>query len=317
MNLFNSFIGTFPPFRNVYDFPSASKDTVSSCPFCNVKVAYSVPFARLDRYGFPVETHLCTKCSGLFVSPRLSPSEYSLFYDSGAYRNLIKSFSGKTDYHVLPQDRVNEVVSLIRPYMPEKSISVLNIGGTRPDYDLLSKVLDISNYVCMNPGVQEAGDGYEVWPYTIEQMPRVKQSFDLICLLGTINHLTEPNLAFSNISKLMNDDSLFVFDFKDPIAKMSPMSQPIGALQFDHPTYPSLSTLGQLLHSNGLTLLTYQTLNDKLYTFIATRNSTSSTVPPIFNRNSLKHLNNFRTKTSRVPRKLLLKSFLTLIPTFK
>ena len=111
--------------------------------------------------------------------------------------------------------------------------------------------------------------GYEVLPQTIETYSPQGDVFDVVCLLGTLNHLTEPGEAFEKIAQMMAPSSIFVFDFKDPVVKMARMSQPIGGLQFDHATYPTRRTLCIMLKSAGLGLRAWHTDNQRLYTFIA------------------------------------------------
>lgn len=207
----------------------------------------------------------------LYVNPRPTSDAYSRFYDSGDYRRLITAFSNKEDDHFMPQARVIQVVSMLMNHIPCRPLSVLNIGGTRADYDVLTQKILISRYVCLNPGASEAGEGYEVWPQSIENYSPQGDVFDVICLLGTINHLANPGAAFEKIFQLMKSDSVFIFDFKDPIAKMSRMTQPIGGLQFDHSTYPTRRSLAIMLKNAGLSLKSWHTDNQRLYTFVVTK----------------------------------------------
>lgn len=293
------------------------KESLHRCPACEADVQkISIKFAQLDRYGFPAITNWCQCCDLLYLNPRPSLGAYSEFYNSGTYRRLIKAFSGKEDDHLIPQDRVIQVVSMLKNHVPNRSLSVLNIGGTRADFEALSEHLSIVNYVCLNPGAEEAGEGYKTVPQTLESYEPEGDFFDVICLLGTINHLTNPGMAFKKISQMMTPDSIFIFDFKDPIAKMSRMTQPVGGLQFDHATYPTRRTLGVMLKNAGLGLQLWHTDNHRLYTFIVNRDSGSSLVD-IFAVLESPLIERLQRRARRIPLRLVLKVLRSITGSFR
>ena len=151
-------LGRFAPLRHVVDYRLVEKESVHQCPACKADVhESSIPFARLDRYGFPVTTSWCQRCDLLYVSPRPTPTAYKAFYDSGDYRRLIAAFSGREDDHRLPQSRVQQLASFLAAHVPNRPLSVLNIGGTRADYEVLAGHIAMGRYVCLNPGENEAG----------------------------------------------------------------------------------------------------------------------------------------------------------------
>lgn len=306
-------LGRFAPLRHVVNYRCLDKEKLASCPACGASVSeHAVAFACLDRYGFPVETTWCRGCDLLFVNPRPTPAAYKTFYDTGAYRRLIAAFSGHEDDHLLPQERVRQLALLLKTHVPDRPLSVLNIGGTRADYEVLATHIKIGRYVCLNPGESEAGGGYEVIPATLEAYVPQGDIFDVICLLGTLNHLTEPGDAFKKIAQMMGPTSAFVLDFKDPVAKMARMTQPIGGLQFDHAVYPTRRTLGVMLDAAGLTLRTWHTGNQRLYTFIAARGA-NLPLPEVLKAQESPMIEAMRRRAERLPRRLALQALRTLV----
>jgi len=308
------FIGRFAPFRHVVSYRLIEKESLHQCPACQANVqGNSTHFARLDRYGFPVTTNWCQQCDLLYINPRPTTDVYKRFYDSGDYRRLISAFSGHEDDHLLPQARVMQLASLLKAAVSNRPLSVLNIGGTRADYEVLAGHIAISRYICLNPGEVEAGEGYEVLPQTLETYSPQGEVFDVVCLFGTLNHLSEPGEAFGKISRMMGSESLFVFDFKDPIVKMSRMRQPIPGLQFDHATYPTRRTLGVMMRAAGLCLQTWHTDNQKLYTFIAVRDSGAADFPDVLAVRESSLIAELRHRARRLPRRLTLQVLRSVI----
>lgn len=289
------------------------KELLHHCPVCKADVrADSIPFGQLDRYGFPVTSSWCRCCDALYINPRPTPDAYEVFYGSGDYRRLISAFSGQEDDHLLPQARVKQLASLMHAYVPRRPLSILNIGGTRADYEVLASHLSMGQYICLNPGKHEAGEGYTILPQTLETYSPQSDTFDIVCLLGTLNHLMEPGEAFKKIAQMMAPGSIFVFDFKDPLAKMARMTQPIGGLQFDHTTYPTLRTLGIMLQAAGLGLRAWHTDNQRLYSFIAARGS-EETLPPLLVTHQSFLIDELLLRARRLPRRLALKSLCSVI----
>jgi hypothetical protein len=317
MNLMINIIRRYPPLRHVVDYEILSKEALQQCPACGADTdKNSILFARLDRYGFPTTTNWCRCCDLIYVNPCPTPAAYKGFYDSGDYRRLISAFSGQEDDHSLGHERVQQVVSLLSAHVPNRPLSVLNIGGTRADYEVLSNHISVSRYVCLNPGEKEAGQGYEVWSQTLETFSPQGDVFDVVCLFGTLNHLTKIGEAFGKIRRMMASDSIFIFDFKDPLTKMARMRQPIGGLQFDHATYPTRRTLGIMLKAAGLGLQDWHTDNKRVYTFIVALDS-ASVLPDILTPIESSIIDELRLLARRLPRRLALQALRSIISAVK
>ena len=307
MNWYLHFIGTFSPLRHIVDYSAMSKEKLTQCPTCGLNLLEDSTYCScLDRYGFPVFTNWCKRCDSFFLNPRPSSKAYSEFYNSGGYRKLISAFSNGKDDHHLPQKRVKRLVSLLRSVAPDRALRVLNIGGTRTDYDLLVGRIKIDRYVCLNPGETEAGEGYKVIHQTIEDFDPKGQKFDVICMFGTLNHLTNTVDVFKKIAGLMKPQSIFIFDFKDPIIKMLSMTQPIGAIQFDHATYPTRKTLSIMMKSAKLSLYKLDTQDGKVYTILAKLNSVSYNKDLEVNESKL--ISQLKLRANTFPIRLFLKA---------
>lgn len=313
MKFINSIIGRNPPFDHIICYDELHMERLSECPACGVSVdKNAINFSEIDRYGFPTNIQRCGICDLFFVNPRPVEAEYANMYNSGKYRKLIHALSGKDDDHKMPQKRVMEVVSFLKPIVAGRPLKILNIGGTPSDYYALKDHLQIERYVCVNPGLDEAGSGYEVWPTSFERCDKESEVFDLICLFGTINHLLDPKSVFLKVSKFMNKKSIFVFDYKDPINKMERMRYPTSALQFDHSTYPTFKTLGILMDKAKLELISSQTLNKRLYTFAA-KKSDKPKLDPLFEQNQLANILRLARSSTWTPKRLILKSILSFV----
>ncbi|MDD3289196.1 MAG: hypothetical protein PHX43_09405 [Alphaproteobacteria bacterium] len=250
----------------------------------------------------------------IFVNPRLTSECYGRLYDEGIYRAIISAFSGKTDGHILPQKRIIRLVSLLKEQFGEKPLSILNIGGTRADYDALKAGLQVKDYLCINPGGEEAGCGYKVEKTTIEDFNSQGRLFDVVCLFGTLNHLLWPLRSFKKIESLLSSDGVFAFDDKDPIAKMLSMRHPAGALQFDHAVYPTKYTLSHMFRDSGLSCLSYDTDNQRVFFFLAGKITAGAGKQDFFDVEQEKiSLQLLKKRASKIRPKLFLQLFLSFL----
>lgn len=269
MSIVHDYIVRFAPHRNIFDYRLARKEQIGECPSCEESDTRNFQtFLEIDRYGYGAKTERCLQCGLIFINPRLSIEQYAEIYDQGIYRQLISAYSGGKDDHSLSPDRVIRISEHIASRLSGRSVNVLNIGGTSSDYEILKSRITLNQYVCINPGLEEAGRGYEVIKTTFEDFEPKQRKFDLVCLFGTLNHLMWPLRSFRKIASVLSHDGIFAFDYKDPIIKMKRMTNPSGAIQFDHPIYPTPFTLRVLLKRLNFAFPAIFTDNNRVFFYL-------------------------------------------------
>src|SRR5262249_15724286 len=75
-----------------FDYAARETEAVRSCNLCGSEE--HVEISQRDRYGFPASMRMCTRCGLGFLSPRLTPAEYEVFYRD-VYRRLKLAFRGR------------------------------------------------------------------------------------------------------------------------------------------------------------------------------------------------------------------------------
>ena len=274
-----TFYTKYRSLKKVYNYNQIPKEILENCPACNSKDINI--FHNMDRYGFNVNTSWCTKCSLIFVNPRINIEFYNKFYMDGYYRKLIEGISVREQKNLetIPK-RLELVLSKIIEIYGKKEISILDIGGTNGIYEYLNQNLNIRKYLCVNPGAEEAeittSENVEVVNTTIEEYHSSTEKYDLIILFGTISHLMNPYEAFLKSKKLLKDDGLFVLDIKDNLKRMNDVTFPFTLIHFDHPVYFSKFSLESLVNKIGLKIFESMSYKNGLaYYFLQNDNDAS------------------------------------------
>lgn len=271
-----TFYTKFNKLKDIYEYNDIPKDLLEKCPGCSSSNISD--FDSMDRYGFNVETSWCSNCGLIFVNPRINMENYNKLYMDGHYRKIIDAVSKEKQkkLDVIPK-RLSLVLTKIVEIYKNKEINILDIGGTSGIYEYLNSNLNINQYLCVNPGADEADIGktsnVNVANTTIEEYEITDTKYDLIILFGTISHLMYPYEAFIKSQNLLKDDGLFILDFKDTLQRMHKVNFPFLQLHFDHPLYFSKNSLEVLIANTGLLVsnkISYE--NGVAYYFLSKNN---------------------------------------------
>ena len=118
-------------------YTDAPKDVIGSCNLCGSKrLALK---GTVDRYGLTAPHVQCESCGLVFLSCRMTPTAYRLFYEGGHYRRLLEQFYGRpfTPLHLEAEQKIyaERLSAWLKP-QPSKSITETckSCGGeTLPD----------------------------------------------------------------------------------------------------------------------------------------------------------------------------------------
>ena len=216
--------------------------------------------ARRDRYGLPVNTHLCRHCGTMWTSPRLVEQSLSLFYEQD-YRSIYIGHAQGPDAFFEQQVKIGRSVY-------DYIASEVDTEFTSP-----SRVFDIG---CgaggmlipfQQQGWQVAGcdlgseyleRGREVG-LTLEQGgPSILQQHgcaDLVILSHVLEHLPNPKQSLEEISGLLIDGGYLYIELPGIFNIHRTYKDPLRFLQNAHFYHFTLSTLSTLLADAGYHLV--------------------------------------------------------------
>lgn len=224
-----------------FDFYSQPRQHHLSCPMCDGATLTTI--VQRDRYGYPSRSDLCRQCGVVFLNPVMTTKAYSRFY-GGVYRPLVSA------YH----DRVIDAET-VQAEQPAYAAQIAEFLDGRLDSQRVSRILDIggstgivaraladafdASATVLDPAPLELERakalGLEVVTGLVEEWDAPPDSFELVLLCQTIDHLLDPRAVLRKIRTLLVDGgSLFVdiVDFRAGIASAGSVQ---GATKVDHP----------------------------------------------------------------------------------
>lgn len=238
-------------------------EAVSVCNLCNASV-FTVLTHR-DRYGFSAQVHLCRHCGLGFLNPRMTKDAYGIFYES-IYRPLVSAYHGRLIDAETVQTSEQEpyairlidwLVSLDHWFPPEARL--LDIGGsTGLIAEAISETFGMKATV-LDPAPDELSiaeaRGMETFTGMLEDFSGSSQSFDLILMCQTIDHLLDIRSSLEKVHELLTKDGLFfvdIVDFRNAYLKQASVVQ---ATKIDHPYYFTEASMRVALLLSGFEII--------------------------------------------------------------
>jgi SAM-dependent methyltransferase len=230
-----------------YRYTARATEAVDECNLCGSSVHVEV--ASRDRYGFPARLQVCARCGLGFLSPRLTASEYALFYVD-VYRRLVSAYHGRlidpTTVQVEQRAYADELVAFLGERVPFPPRSVLDIGGStgvvagaiRDAFGARSTVVDPSPAEL----AVAAEAGSEAFEGLAEDFEPGDRRWDLVLLCQTIDHLLDVTATVRAIRRALHADGHAFVDILD-LAFVLEHSQSVEeAVKIDHPHYLTRAT---------------------------------------------------------------------------
>ena len=256
-----------------FDYDSQPKEHIQFCNICGS--SRSIVISKKDRYGLNTSACLCLGCGLVYISPRMTAEGYKLFYQK-FYRPLVSFYLGKkVDSSTIIQGQkeyAREVFDWMEKYIPEnkKTLKLLDVGGST---GIVAKVfrdnLEASGYrveaTVIDPSPEELAVAKKFGLKTIEGLAEEKNirknSWDLILLCQTIDHLMDVTKTISVIRNALKEDGLLFVDIVDWEYNVRRKSVR-DSIKIDHPFNFTRQTIIPLLGNVGFQIVSESILSD-------------------------------------------------------
>ena len=226
-----------------------------------------------DRYGYAVSADGCLRCGLVFLNPVMKSVAYSHFY-MDVYRPLVSAYHGRLIDAASIQDEQREYAVACGDFLKTRlrdagSKTLLDIGGStgivahalKERFGLEATVID--------PAPMEIDIARSLGLRTItgfvEEYDPGGETYDLIVLCQTVDHLLDVQLSLSKIRNLLSERGLFFVDIVDFRAAYRRNKSIVGAVKIDHPYYLVEDTMSAYLRQNGFQILAVNYAADHLH----------------------------------------------------
>ena len=254
-----------------YDYSSQPSLRRLACNLCGEE--RFVTLTHTDRYGYAASSNGCLRCGLVFLNPVMQPEAYSHFY-MDVYRPLVSAYHGRLIDAASIQDEQREYAAACGDFMETRlreagSKTLLDIGGStgvvahalKERFGLEATVID--------PAPMEIdvarGLGLHTITGFVEEYDSGGETYDLIILCQTVDHLLDVQLSLSKIRNLLSPNGLFFVDIVDFRAAYRRNKSIVGAVKIDHPYYLVEDTMTAYLRRNGFKILAVNYAADHLH----------------------------------------------------
>lgn len=240
-----------------YEYASQPSRPVTACNLCGHAVFTVV--AHRDRYGYPARAVSCRACGLTCISPVMTPEAYTNFY-VGVYRPLVSAFHGRLiDAQTIQAEQRDYAVErgeLLEPFIAGRGFkTMLDIGGSTgvvahafaSRFGLEGTVIDPSPLE-----IEEAQKlGLATITGFVEDYKPGGQTFDVVFMAQTVDHLLDIGGALRAIRNLIRPDGVFFVDIVDFRAAYLRNWSVEDAVKIDHPYYLTQATMEAYLARAG------------------------------------------------------------------
>lgn len=244
-----------------YDYDAQPKDAVEQCNLCGG--SYFVQISQQDRYGYKTQVHACAACGLVFLNPRMTANAYNHFY-AEVYRPLVSAYHGRLidakNIQAEQAEYAKDRAEFCAPFLRAAAGgSLLDIGGSTGV--VAREFANRFGYrgVVLDPSAEELSEaakhGLETVQGFFEDADFGGQSFDLVLLCQTIDHLLDINVTLDKVRSSLDKDGLFFVDIVDLRAGYLRHWSLQEALKIDHPYYLTESSLEAFLKRKGFRIL--------------------------------------------------------------
>jgi SAM-dependent methyltransferase len=198
---------------------------------------------------------------------------YGHFY-MDVYRPLVSAYHGRLIDASSIQDEQREYAAACGDFLERRlreagSKTLLDIGGStgivahalKERFGLEATVID--------PAPMEIEVARSLGLRTItgfvEEYDSAGETYDLIVLCQTVDHLLDVQLSLSKIRNLLSENGLFFVDIVDFRAAYRRNKSIVGAVKIDHPYYLVEATMTAYLRRNGFQILAVNYAADHLH----------------------------------------------------
>jgi len=228
------------------------KDTCL-CPLCRSNETEMVFRKSLKFINISFENKLCLKCGFFFRYPILTTNELISLYQDKNTMLSSTSYVNQTTKDSMDNQIRRETIEFLKKNIPLEKGDVLDIGCSN-GFFLSGLDNGCRNLFGIDCGVNS--ENIENRNITIFNMPiesfHISRKFDLITLLNTLEHISNPHLVIKKIYSILEDEGYFLIDIPNSLTPTIKISE---FFSFEHVSNFTLATLKFLLLSEGFEIV--------------------------------------------------------------
>jgi len=228
------------------------------CPVCggaDARPLYRQRFARLSG-GNPVSGYdvvVCEACGAGFARGIPSQAELDAYY-----RDLSKYENAERGGGASPADaaRFEAIARSLAPFVPSSEAAVLDVGCATGGLLAEIRRLGFARVEGLDPSPACAESarslhGLEVRTGSLAALPDGMPAYDLVILLGVLEHLRDVGPALASVRRLLPERGRLFVEVPDVAGFARYLEAPFQQFSVEHVSFFSETSLGNVLRRHG------------------------------------------------------------------
>jgi SAM-dependent methyltransferase len=243
------------------DFPGSAVK-IRPCPVCGS----AGPHKKLHQQGFSegvlgdgYDVVVCQDCGAGFADGIPSQADLDRYYAERSKYSYDGSGGAESPYDMA---RFAWTVDQLASRLPSHSLRILDVGCATGGLLSVFKQRGFANVLGADPSPACAAaarklHGIEVRAATLAELSGWSERFDLVCMLGVLEHLRDVAPAVRTVARLMKPRGLFYAAVPDVEGLVEARNAPYQQFSMEHVNFFSRRSLDRLMASCGFAVASH------------------------------------------------------------
>lgn len=229
-----------------------------ACPICGHDardVLFTQAFAAVDQatpvHGYDVA--VCQRCGCGYADGLPDQSEFDRYYREMSKYEYHQRAGAESTYD---EKRLALIAETVAPHLPNREVRILDVGCATGRLLANLRGLGCPNVIGLDPSPACADAaarlyGIDVRTMTLADLAGTGETFDVVLMIGVLEHLRELHAAFDNLSTVLRTTGLLYVEVPDATTFADWPNAPYQDFSTEHINFFSPVSLDNLMQSRG------------------------------------------------------------------
>ena len=237
---------------------SATPFRARGCPVCggaDRHVVFRQDFAAVDQ-ATPVtgyDVAVCERCGCGYADGIPEQAAFDRYYGEMSKYEYAQRGGAESEYDTR---RLELIASIIQPHVPRGDSRILDVGCASGRLLANLRERGFANVMGLDPSPACAAAakrlyGIEVRAMTLDALARTGERFDVVILVGVLEHLRDLDASYEQLRRLLTPDGLLYVEVPDVTAFADWSNAPYQDFSTEHINFFSPASLDNLMRRHG------------------------------------------------------------------
>jgi SAM-dependent methyltransferase len=235
----------------------AAVETTRPCPVCHARdarVLFHQVFSAFSEGGLLTgyDVVVCAECGAAYADGIPAREIFDTYY---ARMSKYEQSQRSGELSPVDRERFAEVADMLAPHLRPES-RIVDVGCATGGLLAELQRRGFKHLLGLDPSpgcatVAKRLYGIEVWTTTIHELTALEERFDVVVLIGVLEHLPELDESITSLTKILKPGGLLYVEVPDASSYFEWFSAPYQFLSIEHVNFFSSTSLSNLLARRG------------------------------------------------------------------